>query len=565
MPEKELKMTFDPSTIEDLGVRMYSHLPPALAELVANAYDADAENVSLKLNDSGEKEIIVEDDGLGMSFDEINDKFLRIGRKRRTEEETEVTPIHGRKIIGKKGLGKLAFFGIAHEVEVCTKKDGKETVFKMTWKGIKEKKEGEYKPDIIKKDGDYLPGRHGTRITLRKVQRKSGFSPEDLANSLSKMFIVEFNFRVEIWHNSHGPTVVSDEKRYDNLKKQVEWRIPDDFKYGNGYDKADQIVGHLIATEKPISPKTNMRGIVLFSRKKMVNQPEYFSNSTSSHFFSYLTGYLEIDFIDEFPDDVIATNRQSLNWEHEETRKLRAYLQGLIRLLEKDWRNKRRKKRNKQLEEKTGIDFSNWFRTLPKDILEEIESIVVNVVQYSELSEKEQNRVVGGLHKLVPEYPKYHWRHLHSKIKEASETDYRKEDYYRALQEAAKRYVSEVKTKSEFANASSDYNLMNKVFGEDGSILRVTKKFRKPNGRGEFGIDTIKSIEKGQKLLSSGVVAGCRNPLSHEEISDLRDSGLFTEKDCLDALSLLSHLFRRLDSSQKKTSAKSDGKPQSGL
>lgn len=560
MPEKELKITFDPSTIEDLGVRMYSHLPPALAELVANAYDADAENVSLKLNDSGEKEIIVEDDGLGMSFDEINDKFLRIGRKRRTEDETEVTPKHGRKIIGKKGLGKLAFFGIAHEVEICTKKDGKETVFKMAWKDIKKKKAGVYKPDIIKKDGDCLQP-DGTRITLRKVQRKTGFSPEDLANSLSKIFIVESNFRVEIWHNSHGPTVVSNEKRYDNLKKQVEWRIPDDFEYENDYDKADQIVGHLIATEMPISPKTNMRGIVLFSRKKMVNQPEYFSNSESSHFFSYLTGYLEVDFIDEFPDDVIATNRQSLNWEHEETRKLRAYLQGLIRLLEKDWRKKRRKKRNKQLKEKTGVNVSNWFQTLPKDIAEEMESIVVNIVQDSELSEKKQNRVVEGLHKIVPEYPKYHWRHLHSKVKEASETDYRRGDYYRALQETAKRYVSEVKMKSKFANPDSDYNLMNKVFGEDGSILRVTKKFRKPNGRGEFGIDTIKSIERGQKLLSSGVVAGCRNPLSHEEVSDLRDSGLFTEKDCLDALSLLSHLFRRLDSSQKKTSAKSDGKP----
>lgn len=560
MPEKELKMTFDPSTIEDLGVRMYSHLPPALAELVANAYDADAENVSLKLNDSGEKEIIVEDDGLGMSFDEINDKFLKIGRKRRSEDETEVTPRHKRKIIGKKGLGKLAFFGIAHEVEVCTKKDGKETVFKMTWKDIKEKKEGDYRPDIIKKDGDCLPA-DGTRITLRKVQRKSGFSPEDLVNSLSKIFIVGSKFRVEIWHNSHGPTVVSNEKRYDNLKKQVEWRIPDDFKYGNDYDKADQIVGHLIATEKPISPKTNMRGIVLFSRKKMVNQPEYFSDSTSSHFFSYLTGYLEVDFIDEFPDDVIATNRQSLNWEHEETRKLRAYLQGLIRLLEKDWRKKRRKKRDEQLEEKTGVNVSNWFRTLPKDIAEEIESIVVNIVQDSELSGKKQSRVVEGLHKIVPEYPKYHWRHLHSKVKEASETDYQKEDYYRALQETAKRYVSEVEERSGVKTAKNDSNLMDRVFGEEKSILLVTKKFKKPKSKGEFKINTIKSIERGQKLLSSGVVSGCRNPLSHEEVSDLRDSGLFTEKDCLDALSLLSHLFRRLDGSQKKTSAKSNGKP----
>ncbi len=44
-----------------------------------------------------------------------------------------------------------------------------------------------------------------------------------------------------------------------------------------------------------------------------------------------------------------------------------------------------------------------------------------------------------------------------------------------------------------------------------------------------------------------GIVAGGRNPVSHEEIKDLRDSDLFSEKDCLDGLSLLSHLMKRLE------------------
>ena len=61
MPQEELKMSFDPNTIEHLGVRMYSTLPPVLAELIANAYDADAASVSLTLKDNGEKEIIIED------------------------------------------------------------------------------------------------------------------------------------------------------------------------------------------------------------------------------------------------------------------------------------------------------------------------------------------------------------------------------------------------------------------------------------------------------------------------------------------------------------------------
>ena len=548
-------MSFDPSTIEDLGVRMYSRLPAALAELVANAYDADAEHVRLMLNDSAEKEIVVEDDGSGMSFDEINDKFLRIGRKRRTENEDEVTPKHQRKIIGKKGLGKLAFFGIAHEIEISTKKRGKETVFRMSWAKIKEE-EGEYKPEIVKKDGECRSEEHGMKITLREIQRKSDFSPENLANSLSKMFIVEPGFRIEIRHNMKEPIIVSNERKYANLTKEIEWRIPDDSKYEDDYEKSSEIKGRLIAAEMPIKPNTDMRGIVLFSRKKMVNSPEYFSDTTSSHFFSYLTGWLEVDFIDDLPDDVITTNRQSLNWEHEETRKLREHLRGLVRWTEGEWRKKRRGKRRKKLRGATGINVDHWFDSLRPEIRKNIEPAVTKIIEDAELGEEDQKTVVAKIHNIVPEYPRYHWRHLHPQIKAASEPDYQRKDYYRAFQEAAKRYINAVKKKSKSGNPS-EMSMMGEVFGKENKKttapkLKVAGDFKKPDGT-DFRKKTIENIEEGQKHLSMGVVSGCRNPVNHEEVKDLRDSKLFTEKDCLDALSLLSHLFSRLDASRERS------------
>src|SRR3990172_10578941 len=55
-------------------------------------------------------------------------------------------------------------------------------------------------------------------------------------------------------------------------------------------------------------------------------------------------------------------------------------------------------------------------------------------------------------------------------------------------------------------------------------------------------------VRKNQHL-SQGIIAGGRNPLSHEEVNELKKSDLFSEKDCLDLLSLLSHLFKRLDNS----------------
>ena len=40
MSEKQLIMSFEANTLQHLGVKLYSTIPPALAELIANSYDA---------------------------------------------------------------------------------------------------------------------------------------------------------------------------------------------------------------------------------------------------------------------------------------------------------------------------------------------------------------------------------------------------------------------------------------------------------------------------------------------------------------------------------------------
>ncbi len=545
---EELKMSFDPNTIEHLGIRMYSTLPPVLAELIANSYDADAEHVRLNLNDEGkEKEIIIKDDGMGMSFDEINDKFLRIGRARRIVENIEITP-KGRKVIGKKGLGKLSFFGIAHEIEIITKKERKINMFSMCWEDIKNTTDKEYNPKIIIKDEPYSADDHdGTKIILRKIQRESDFSADNLADSISKLFIIDLNFEIIIQRNSEKPITVDNKRKYKDLEKEVEWNIPEDLKFESDYDKKEQITGQLIATKKPISPKTNMRGITLFSRNKLVNAPEYFTDSTSSHFFSYLTGGLEVDFIDDFKEDVIATGRQSLNWNHPETQNLKKYLQEMIKWLEKDWREKRFEIRKNKLSEATGINISDWFSKLPEDVRKDVKPIIQWVIRSSELPEETYQKTVKKIHDIVPEYPKYHWRNLHPEIQAISKQYYISQDYYTAFFESVKKYVNTVKNKSN--STLTDKNLLENVFASNNPKLSVTDKFRKPNGD-NFEHTTIKNITGGHRMLVLGIWAACRCPIAHEEVCDLRDSGLFSEKDCLDSLSLLSHLYKRLDDSK---------------
>lgn len=78
--------------IEDLGIKLYGKLPPVMSEIVANSWDADAKKVEIRLPDGPIKKdstITVSDDGTGMSYDDIAERYLQIGRKRRDEDGTD--------------------------------------------------------------------------------------------------------------------------------------------------------------------------------------------------------------------------------------------------------------------------------------------------------------------------------------------------------------------------------------------------------------------------------------------------------------------------------------------
>ena len=68
MAQEELQVTFDINTIDHLGVKLYSTIPPMIAELVSNAWDADASNVYINFNNEDKKTIIVSDDGNCITF-----------------------------------------------------------------------------------------------------------------------------------------------------------------------------------------------------------------------------------------------------------------------------------------------------------------------------------------------------------------------------------------------------------------------------------------------------------------------------------------------------------------
>ena len=403
-PQKMLEMKFDPNVITHLGIQMYSTLPPVISELISNAYDADATEVKIYLNDKDqEKSIIIEDNGHGMSFDEINDKFLLIGRNRRKDDQSDKSKSGKRWVIGKKGIGKLAFFGIATQVEISTIQNYLKTTFLLNWDDIQSQRAntGIHHPKILESDIS-IKQKSGTTIKLTKIKRKTGFSAQDLALSLSKAFHVfdEEDFQVNIFHNQQtDPLLISNSLRYQDFDCFVKWEAPwveinltseEKDKYEEYLKK---ITGCLIASKERTIPE-KMRGIALFSRGKLVNEYAFYGLSATSFGYSYLTGWLNVDFIEDFSEDVISTNRRSLNWETDETKLLEELLQILIKKFYNFQKDAKENDKKQEIEEIVGINLDNWYETLPKHERKLAKKIMNQIIQAEGLEPEKTSNLI---------------------------------------------------------------------------------------------------------------------------------------------------------------------------
>lgn len=401
-----LEMRFDPNVITHLGIQMYSTLPPVIAELVSNSYDAESEEVNIFLNDGGdEKSIVIEDNGHGMSFEEINDKFLVIGRNRRKEEKSEKSKNGKRDVIGKKGIGKLAFFGIASIVEITTIQDYKKTTFLLNWDEMQAQKGDNkvYQPQILDNRKE-VSQESGTIIKLKGIKRRTGFSADDLAYSLSTYFQVfnEEDFRCFIYHNDiekKNPLKVTNELRYKGLESLVEWNSPwDELNLNTDEDNKsvnylDKITGKLIATKDETVPE-RMRGIALFSRGKLVNKYSFYKLSATSFGYSYITGWLNVDFIEDFPKDAISTVRDSLNWELDETKRLEETLQIMIKKFYNFQKSKREIDKKEKIKKDLGIDLDAWYQTLPKHERELAQKIMKQIINAEGLEREKAHNLI---------------------------------------------------------------------------------------------------------------------------------------------------------------------------
>ena len=532
-------MSFNPLVIDDLGAKLYSTLPPVIAELIANGYDACASRVNLDFIEGDKKKIIVYDDGLGMSYEEINDKYLRIGRKKRINDEQSKC---GRLSIGKKGIGKLAFFGIAGCAEIETVHEGKGVRFEMDWDKI-EGSSGDYEPAFAILENPSIS--KGTKITLTKIFKKSDFDIDSIKKSISNYFVFDETFRVYIRKNpSEEYTEIDNELRYvqKGRLEEFSWSFPEFGieRMGEEFDFVKDIKGKIILFDKPV--RSDIRGVTLFSRRKLVNLAEFFPVQGSSYFYQYLSGWLEVDFVDDFVPDVISTNRSSLNWNDEKLTELKRFLKRVISLIHGEWRERKKKKTEETVNRRLGVSVTEWKESNKNNptITKNIEKLS-SVLDDPEKTESDcVEKFADMIYELAPKYADFIlWKNLNARI---TGNGYIREHFFEgkyleAAREAVQIYNEEIQ---DITSSTEDgCKLMDLAFKyASGSLIDITDKSN----------PSEQNIDLGQQYLSKGVITGFRNPgLGHTSITKGLQVKYFDEKNCLDILSLLSYLFDRID------------------
>lgn len=191
---KEYQLNVDPRILELLGPNLYTNIYYVLAELVANAYDADAHNVYIISN---KDDIRIEDDGHGMSYanGEIK-KFLNVAGVSRDKEEESMTRSGERRKMGRKGIGKLAALSVSESVEVMTICDNEKSGFILSRKTIDGNKLQPIVDDNI--SFGYIQD-HGTAIIMKNPQYRLNKTMDSVKRNLLKIFpLINDDFRIHI-------------------------------------------------------------------------------------------------------------------------------------------------------------------------------------------------------------------------------------------------------------------------------------------------------------------------------------------------------------------------------
>ncbi len=399
--ERKLYLAFHGRVIDHLGIQMYQNTVDAVGEMVANAWDADAESVQVGLPGelANDAEIVVSDDGSGMTFGECQERFLNVGYGRRGDKATENSPNKERLVLGRKGIGKFAGFGVARtmEIETVSALTGERTIFRLEIDALRgaDQTYVNYEPLEIQvllheAPDEVRKTEHGTVVRLKDLNLHRRPSAAKLSKGLARRFLIlerVDDFKVEV----DGTPINHREDA-----EKVQFDFPTDYRAGeapggliveDGWG-IEELAGRqsvrwrVVFYEDTISDD-DLAGVAVFAHGKMAQKPFLFNivgGVGGQAGIPYLSGRVEADFVDELTEDLIATERQRMNWAAEETKELLGWGQLRVKQLLEIWKDRRGEAKEAVLREKVG-PFAARIGKLERHERKVVESALRNVAR----------------------------------------------------------------------------------------------------------------------------------------------------------------------------------------
>ena len=406
-------MTFHGRIIDQLGSQTYQSPVASIAELIANAWDADAETVHVWLpsNISETAEVVIEDDGSGLDLSECDSRYLKIGYCRRGKNPVAYTDEKHRIVLGRKGIGKFAGFGIARIIRIDTisKHTGEKTSFEMN---LDELADGEYMESGGKLNAEWLPPneerkkQYGTKITLKNLFIKRTISKSQFPSSMARRFLLHQttdSFRIKV----DGKDIPQEEdlteveyifpRDYDENNVPAEMRREGDFgveTLSNGETIKWKMYFYKETIDEP-----ELQGITVFSNDKLAQKPFFFDLAGGlggQAGQSYMSGYVKADYIDRHSEDYQSTERQRINWDLQETLPLLIWGQARVKKLLRLWRDKRGEDRRNALDTKMA-GFSDRLERLSPHEIKTVKRVLAKLGGIPMLSNKQYERLAGTI------------------------------------------------------------------------------------------------------------------------------------------------------------------------
>ncbi len=370
MSTNTLKFRIELNVLKHLGIGLYSSTPSILTEMIANAWDADAKKVDIQIDTSAGC-IVIDDDGHGMTHGDVQEKFLAVGYSRRTSPSGNFSLGGRRRVMGRKGIGKLAMFSLARMVSIVTKAEGSAAVAfqidvgELLKSAEASKDVADYAVKSIPVPDDFSK-EHGTRITLTELNTKINATEAYLRPRLARRFgVFSDTFRVtlcdsditrldagyyadlqflwcfdEVTQEKIEPLAINLAS-YEDEASATTKKCIDSLQAELTADPPGMRVGGFIASvDKPSKlgrGDESLNRLAVFANGRLFQEDVLPELGDARYFNSYLVGEIYADFLDDDDCDRATASRESIRHDDERFLALRNHLRTVFATIRGQW------------------------------------------------------------------------------------------------------------------------------------------------------------------------------------------------------------------------------------